>query len=1540
MKLPSLSPFVLALLVLAYCVAPSGLRAAEESEFDWPLGPIGGKFRIWTDAAYIRVTEVTPSAPGATAGLQVGDIFTGVFGQPFDTISASMFNGPVRQLGEAIDYAEINQTPLIVNIIRPGSGTLNLTIPLPATSGLSANYTATSARYAALYETACLALYTKIMSTANGDIGYPTGFAGLALLGHSQWNDLTGAKPYRLAINKVRDWASTRIHGAVLTPVEDTFFDGTPNPNYVANPVGLENWTLSQAVMFLAEYISKTGELTIYQPTLQRGAVLMANRIQNWAQPNNGGTADRSYERCRGASSHGGVTGDYTHTWYVGINITGVHMFNALAMAKRAGADMTERPKDGHYFGFALNPGDTIPATIAPALPSTIILPRGAEDLRALPHLDNTSNAPLTTITSVDASHNPWFYDCSLDQKFWLHWDCLTRSTNSAGWVGYAANIGAAWDAGARTAAALLGMKIYHNGAAFSALDQELADRQMRYHVNAHDIHLNSHAYNMGGACFAAMLMPYLTDRDQRYFLENWKFFYNLAAQPDGTLRYFRGRDFTDAYIHELDAMHTNIAIAGSVARGGLPSIPAFDSNRVMVRVRQPLMDWPTPEARRVRLPGGVNTTHFDLDVLDGHGTVIDPLLVTAVWSVVSGPVTSGLFLNPNSLDTTATFPQPGTYRLQLNASAGSYSTQESIDVVVLSAALPGYNIGEADYKVFTNISGSAVSNLTSATKYPDAPDLSRHLTQLEGTHSGDNYGSSITGVILPPVSGNYRFYIASNEHSQLWFNATGASAAGATLIADVTNGSTTARQWNKYATQQSVEIPLTAGHPYYFQALQKEGTGSDHLAIGWTTPNTNTISLIGTSHIARPNLAHPPAITTQPSNQVIALGDNVTFSLGVVGPEPRFFQWRRNGQPFGPVLNSPDLTVANASAHVHGTWDCIYTNGNSVLISQPATVTLTGFGQLATGGLWQEVYHNLAGSTVSDLLNHANFPSLPSSSGPLAQPATSSLGDDYGQRWSGWLIPSSSGRYRFYAAADDTTRLYLSPTQYEVHKQLIHTISSYSAEKEWSSRAPSAGFDLVAGQRYYVEFLHKEGGGGDHAAFTWHKEGDPVPVNGSDLILSANLQHAWGGTFPDGASAPPYASADTMVVAQGSSVSLDVVANDLDADPASLVVSAFSQPEHGSLTQNGHNFHYTPAPGFSGSDRFSYTIRNRLNLAASATVQISITSPWSGMTAWWKLDENTGTQVADATGNGHNATLSSGTAWTPGKLGSGISIASSTQMATTASNKPVPSTFTISAWMNPTNKNGIDTLLSFGNVAAFRCNNSGLRFTTFGVKDHDTASTMFSANTWTHVALTFIPNTQGGAKFYVNGVLRQSIDSSSLNTSSTGVWRIGAAHVTSEWFGGSLDDVRLYDRVLSEQDIASLATTPTPFELWRISKHNPTQLSNTLLSGPYADTDNDGIQHLMEYALDLNPLATDRLSHKISTDLVTFNNNQYHRIHIHKNPAATDLTYTVEVSPDMVSWSALPTLVEINTTTQLVVRDTLPTINNRMRFIRLHIKL
>ena len=59
---------------------------------------------------------------------------------------------------------------------------------------------------------------------------------------------------------------------------------------------------------------------------------------------------------------------------------------------------------------------------------------------------------------------------------------------------------------------------------------------------------------------------------------------------------------------------------------------------------------------------------------------------------------------------------------------------------------------------------------------------------------------------------------------------------ANKVLIA-YTDKYTSSRQWNKYSTQKSAVIYLVQGNTYYIEALHKEGTVNDNMAVGWLKP-------------------------------------------------------------------------------------------------------------------------------------------------------------------------------------------------------------------------------------------------------------------------------------------------------------------------------------------------------------------------------------------------------------------------------------------------------------------------------------------------------------------------------------------------------------------------------------------------------------------------------------------------------------------------------------------------------------------------------
>ena len=161
------------------------------------------------------------------------------------------------------------------------------------------------------------------------------------------------------------------------------------------------------------------------------------------------------------------------------------------------------------------------------------------------------------------------------------------------------------------------------------------------------------------------------------------------------------------------------------------------------------------------------------------------------------------------------------------------YSTDKQKYLWIYDPATePSEQVGKIQQEVWSNVTGTKVSSIPVNSEPSSVNDLNIFET---ATNAGDNYGSRIRGYVSVPQTGDYIFWIASDDQSQLWLS-TDDNPANKREIAEVT-GWTSSRQWDKYPSQQSAAIGLVAGRTHYIEALHKEGTGADNLAVGWQLP-------------------------------------------------------------------------------------------------------------------------------------------------------------------------------------------------------------------------------------------------------------------------------------------------------------------------------------------------------------------------------------------------------------------------------------------------------------------------------------------------------------------------------------------------------------------------------------------------------------------------------------------------------------------------------------------------------------------------------
>jgi RHS repeat-associated protein len=208
-----------------------------------------------------------------------------------------------------------------------------------------------------------------------------------------------------------------------------------------------------------------------------------------------------------------------------------------------------------------------------------------------------------------------------------------------------------------------------------------------------------------------------------------------------------------------------------------------------------------------------------------------------------------------------------------------------------------------------------------------------------------------------------------------------------------------------------------------------------------------------------------------------------------------------------------------------------------------------------------------------------------------------------------------------------------------------------------------------------------------------------------------------------------------------------------------------------------------------------------------------------SGLVGRWALGETSGTTAADSAGNA-NATLSGGVTWSAERGGSlAFDGASGSAACTTGPVVDTTRSFSVTAWVKlsslPTsNKYAVsqDGTRRSGFLLGYSAETNRWRMM-MSTPNSDTASvvrestTVPSVGTWTHLVGVYDQQAKK-LRLYVNGVLESEGDKTSLWEGATGplcMGRIIWGGNQGYWWPGSIDDVQVYDRVLSGSEVGTV---------------------------------------------------------------------------------------------------------------------------------------
>lgn len=248
-----------------------------------------------------------------------------------------------------------------------------------------------------------------------------------------------------------------------------------------------------------------------------------------------------------------------------------------------------------------------------------------------------------------------------------------------------------------------------------------------------------------------------------------------------------------------------------------------------------------------------------------------------------------------------------------------------------------------------------------------------------------------------------------------------------------------------------------------------------------------------------------------------------------------------------------------------------------------------------------------------------------------------------------------------------------------------------------------------------------------------------------------------------------------------------------------------------------------THAYSSPGTYTVRLTVTDNSNAQSSSTTTATITvGSSSSPVGYWKFDEGSSTIANDSSGNLNTGFLANGPVWAGGRVNSALYFDGVNDYVQIGSRSSLvmSNALTMSAWVNPASNTGSYTILNKEGEYEVAIQNGQIVWAIANsLPGWNWAYSGYvpAVGSWTHIAVTYDGST---VRTYANDSLVNIQAGSGFITDahpSENDFRIGGRQCgvcVNEYFNGGIDEVRVYNRALSEVEVQALAnmgnTPPT----------------------------------------------------------------------------------------------------------------------------------